>query len=86
MEHGANIVIHSATKYFDGHATSVGGVIVDGGNFDWTNGKYPGFTEADPSYHGIKYVEQFGKQAYIVKARVQLLRDLGSTLSPFNAF
>ncbi len=86
LEHGANIVIHSATKYFDGHATSVGGVIVDGGNFDWTNGKYPGFTEADPSYHGIKYVEQFGKQAYIVKARVQLLRDLGSTLSPFNAF
>ncbi|HOQ17743.1 MAG: O-acetylhomoserine aminocarboxypropyltransferase/cysteine synthase [Epulopiscium sp.] len=86
LEHGANVVVHSATKYFDGHATSVGGIIVDGGNFDWTNGKYPGFTEADPTYHGVKYVEQFGKQAYIVKARVQLLRDLGSTLSPFNAF
>lgn len=86
LEYGANVVVHSATKYFDGHATSVGGIIVDGGNFDWTNGKYPGFTEADPTYHGVKYVEQFGKQAYIVKARVQLLRDLGSTLSPFNAF
>lgn len=86
LELGANIVVHSATKYIDGHATSVGGVIVDGGNFDWTNGKYPDFVEADPSYHGVKYVEQFGKQAYIIKARVQLLRDLGSTLSPFNGF
>ncbi|NLK20490.1 MAG: O-acetylhomoserine aminocarboxypropyltransferase/cysteine synthase [Epulopiscium sp.] len=86
LEHGANIVIHSATKYIDGHATSVGGIIIDGGNFDWANGKYPDLVEPDPSYHGIKYVEQFGKQAYIVKARVQLLRDLGSTLSPFNGF
>lgn len=86
LEHGANIVIHSATKYIDGHATSVGGIIVDGGNFDWTKDKFPDLVEPDPSYHGVKYVEQFGRQAYIVKARVQLLRDLGSTLSPFNGF
>lgn len=86
LEHGANIVIHSATKYIDGHAASVGGVIVDGGNFNWNNGKYPELTEPDPSYHGVKYIEQFGKQAYIVKCRVQLLRDFGSSMSPFNAF
>jgi O-acetylhomoserine (thiol)-lyase len=86
LEHGANIVIHSATKYIDGHATSVGGIIVDGGNFDWTKDRFPDLVEPDPSYHGVKYVEQFGRQAYIVKARVQLLRDLGSTLSPFNGF
>lgn len=86
FEHGANIVIHSATKYIDGHATSVGGVIVDGGNFNWDNGKYPELTEPDPSYHGIKYYERFGETAYITKARVQLIRDLGTCLSPFNAF
>jgi O-acetylhomoserine (thiol)-lyase len=86
FEHGANVIVHSATKYIDGHATSVGGVIVDGGNFNWNNGKYPELTEADPSYHGIKYTESFGESAYIVKARVQLLRDLGNCLSPFNAF
>ncbi|WP_058485080.1 O-acetylhomoserine aminocarboxypropyltransferase/cysteine synthase family protein [Defluviitalea phaphyphila] len=86
LEHGANIVVHSATKYIDGHASSVGGIIIDGGNFNWNNGKYPDLVNPDPSYHGVKYVEQFGKQAYIVKARAQLLRDFGATLSPFNAF
>lgn len=86
FEHGANIVVHSATKYIDGHATSVGGVVVDGGNFNWDNGKFSEIVEADPSYHGIKYVESFGKSAYIVKLRVQLLRDIGNCMSPFNAF
>lgn len=86
FEHGANIVIHSATKYTDGHATSVGGIIIDGGNFNWDNGKFPGLTDPDPSYHGLRYYEAFGPAAYIVKARVQLLRDYGCTPSPFNAF
>ncbi|KLU74940.1 O-acetylhomoserine aminocarboxypropyltransferase/cysteine synthase family protein [Clostridium botulinum] len=83
---GANIVVHSATKYIDGHATTVGGIIIDGGNFNWNNGKFKELTESDPSYHGIKYVETFKDSAYIVKARVQLLRDLGVCVSPFNAF
>lgn len=86
FEHGANIVIHSATKYIDGHATSVGGVIVDGGNFNWDNGRYPELTEPDSSYHGLQYVKKFGPAAYIIKARVQLMRDLGMTPSPFNSF
>lgn len=86
FEHGANIVVHSSTKYTDGHATSVGGIIVDGGNFNWDNGKFPGLTEPDPSYHGLKYTEAAGPAAYITKARVQLLRDYGCTPSPFNAF
>jgi len=86
LEHGANIVVHSATKYIDGHATSVGGVIVDGGNFDWGNGRYPELTEPDSSYHGLKYLEAFGNLAYIVKARVQLMRDLGACPAPLNAF
>lgn len=86
FRHGAHIVVHSTTKYIDGHATSVGGLIVDGGNFDWENGKFPELTEPDPAYHGLRYVAQFGKLAYITKARVQLLRDLGFCLSPFNAF
>ncbi len=86
FKYGANIVIHSATKYIDGHATSLGGIIVDGGNFNWDNGKYPELTEPDESYHGVKYVETFKEAAYITKARVQLLRDLGCCLSPFNAF
>lgn len=86
FKYGANIVVHSATKYIDGHATSIGGIIVDGGNFNWENGKYPELTEPDPSYHGVKYVETFGNAAFITKARVQLLRDLGCCLSPFNAF
>ena len=86
FEHGANIVIHSATKYTDGHATSLGGVIIDGGNFNWDNGKFPGLTEPDPSYHGLKYFEAIGPAAYVTKARVQLLRDYGCTPSPFNSF
>lgn len=86
FEHGANIVIHSATKYIDGHATSVGGVIVDGGNFNWDNGRYPELTEPDDSYHGLQYVKSFGPLAYIIKARVQLMRDMGMTPSPFNSF
>jgi len=86
LELGANIVIHSATKYIDGHSTSVGGVIVDGGNFNWDNGKYQELVEPDPSYHGIKYVKDFEEKAYITKARVQMMRDYGMTLSPFNAF
>ena len=83
---GANIVTHSATKYIDGHASSIGGIIVDGGNFNWNNGKYPELTEPDPTYHGIVYTEKFGNAAYIVKARVQLLRDLGVCTSAFNAY
>ncbi|MGB9780156.1 homocysteine synthase [Caldanaerobacter sp.] len=86
IEFGADIVIHSTTKFIGGHGTSIGGVIVDSGKFNWANGKFPELTEPDPSYHGIRYVEEFGEKAYIVKARVQLLRDLGAALSPFNAF
>ena len=87
FEFGADIVIHSTTKYMDGHATSVGGVIVDSGNFDWTqNDKFPGLTTPDDSYHGITYTERFGKLAYVTKATAQLMRDLGSSPSPFNAF
>ncbi|WP_425539473.1 O-acetylhomoserine aminocarboxypropyltransferase/cysteine synthase family protein [Microaceticoccus formicicus] len=86
IEHGADIVIHSSTKYIDGHATSVGGVVVDSGNFDWTNGKFPHLTEKDPNYHGLSYTETFGEAAYIVKARAVFMRDLGTCLSPFNAF
>lgn len=86
IEHGADIVVHSATKFIGGHGTSIGGIIVDGGTFDWTNGKFPGLVEPDPSYHGISYTEALGNLAYIVKARVQLMRDLGAAISPFNAF
>ena len=86
IEHGADIVIHSTTKYMDGHAVQVGGVIVDSGNFDWTNGKFPEFTEPDESYHGVVYTESFRKAAYITKARVQLMRDLGCYPSAQNAF
>lgn len=85
FEHGANVVVHSATKFIGGHGTSIGGLIVDGGNFDWTSGKFPGFTEPDPSYHGIKYSD-LGAVAFVTKIRAQLLRDMGATLSPFNAF
>lgn len=86
FEHGANIVVHSTTKYSEGHAQTIGGIVVDGGNFDWTNGKFNDFTTPDPSYHGLKYVESFGQAAYIVKLRVTLLRDLGACMSPFNAY
>ncbi|WP_020059718.1 bifunctional O-acetylhomoserine aminocarboxypropyltransferase/cysteine synthase [Bacillus sp. 123MFChir2] len=84
FEHGANIVVHSTTKYIDGHASSLGGIVIDGGNFEWS--KFPEFVESDPSYHGVSYVKKFGQAAYIVKARVQLLRDYGNCMSPFNAY
>ncbi|TQI67092.1 PLP-dependent transferase [Clostridium sp. KNHs216] len=83
---GVDIVTHSTTKYMDGHAVQVGGAIVDSGNFNWENGKFPGLTEPDESYHGIVYTKQFGKAAYIVKARTHLMRDLGAQSSPNNAF
>lgn len=87
FEFGADIVVHSATKFIGGHGNSIGGVIVDSGNFDWSaSGKFPGFTEPDPSYHGIRYAQDLGSVAYILKARVQLLRDTGACISPFNAF
>jgi O-acetylhomoserine (thiol)-lyase len=92
FDHGADIVIHSATKFIGGHGTSIGGIVVDSGKFDWGNGNFPEFTEPDPSYHGLKYWEVFGNfpglgnVAFIIKLRVQLLRDLGPALSPFNAF
>lgn len=87
FDFGADIVTHSTTKYMDGHATQVGGVIVDSGNFDWTqNDKFPGLTTPDESYHGVTYTERFGKGAYITKAVVQLMRDLGSIPAPQNSF
>jgi len=88
IEWGADIVVHSTTKYMDGHATAVGGAIIDSGNFDWSAHKdqFHGLTTPDPSYHGIVYTEKFGKTAYLVKATVQLMRDFGSTASPMNAF
>ena len=88
FEHGADIVMHSTTKYMDGHATQVGGVVVDSGNFDWAAhaDKFPGLTQPDDSYHGLVYTEAFGKGAYITKCTVQLMRDLGCIPSPMNAF
>ena len=83
---GADIVVHSTSKYMDGHALQIGGVIVDGGNFDWTNGKFPDFTEPDESYHGIVYTETFGNMAYIIKARMQLMRDIGAYPAANSAF
>ena len=87
IDHGADIVVHSATKFMGGHGTSIGGVVVDAGKFDWTqNDKFPGLTEPDASYHGLRFVEALGPIAYIIKLRVSLLRDIGAALSPFNAF
>lgn len=87
IEHGVDIVVHSATKFIGGHGTSIGGVIVDAGKFDWkASGKFPGLTEPDPSYNGVVYTDAVGPIAYIIKARVQLLRDMGAALSPFNSF
>ncbi|WP_262324389.1 bifunctional o-acetylhomoserine/o-acetylserine sulfhydrylase [Acidiferrimicrobium sp. IK] len=87
LAHGADIVVHSATKFIGGHGTAIGGVIVDGGTFDFgASGRHPGFTEPDPSYHGLKYWEALGPGAYIAKARVQGMRDMGAAISPFNAF
>lgn len=86
LEHGADIVVHSATKFIGGHGTTMGGVIIDGGKFDWSNGRFPGFTEPDPSYHGVVYSRDIGAAAFIIKARVQLMRDTGAAISPFNSF
>ena len=86
IEHGADIVVHSATKFIGGHGTSIGGVIVDSGKFDWNNGKFPQITEPSPGYHDLKFSETFGELAFIIKVRVEGLRDLGPCVSPFNAF
>ena len=86
IEHGVDIVVHSCTKIIGGHGTSIGGVVIDSGKFDWTNGKFPELTEPDASYHGLKYAETFGNLAYILKIRTGVLRDTGACLSPFNAF
>jgi O-acetylhomoserine (thiol)-lyase len=87
LEHGADIVVHSATKFIGGHGTAIGGVLVDGGNFDFgASGRHPSFVEPDPSYHGLKYWEALGPGAYVAKARVQFLRDLGPAIAPFTAF
>lgn len=86
IEHGADIVVHSATKYIGGHGTSIGGVIIDSGNFDWSPEKFPEICDPDPGYHGLKYKEAFGKAAFIAKARVQFMRDTGACISPFNSF
>jgi O-acetylhomoserine (thiol)-lyase len=86
LEHGADIVVHSLTKYIGGHGTSLGGIVVDSGKFDWANGKFPDLVNPDPSYHGLKFYETFKGLAYILKLRVSTLRDTGAALSPFNAF
>jgi len=92
IEHGADVVMHSCTKWIGGHGTSIGGILVDAGRFDWSNGKFPGFTEPDESYHGLKYWDTFGafpglgNVAFIIKARVQGMRNIGPCPSPFNAF
>jgi O-acetylhomoserine (thiol)-lyase len=87
FKHGADIIVHSATKFIGGHGTSIGGVIVDSGKFDWAaSGRFPGLVEPDPSYHGVRYVEAVGPLAYIIKARVQLLRDMGAATTPFNSW
>ena len=86
IEWGADIVLHSATKFIDGHGTSIGGVIVDSGRFDWANGKFPGMIEPSPGYHGLRFFETFGELGFLMKARAESLRDIGSCLSPFNGF
>lgn len=86
IEHGADIVVHSATKFIGGHGNSMGGIVVDSGKFNWNNGKFPSLTEADPSYHGLVYTDAQGDLAYIIRLRIQVLRDLGAAISPFNSF
>lgn len=87
IEHGADIVVHSATKFIGGHGTSLGGVIIDSGKFDWAaSGKFPQLTEPDPNYHGVRFVEAAGAAAYVLRIRAVLLRDTGACISPFNAF
>ena len=85
LQHGADIVVYSLTKFIGGHGTSIGGAVVDGGKFPWNNGKFPEFTEPDPSYHGLKYWDALGAISYIIKMRVSLLRDMGACISPFNS-
>ncbi len=86
FDYGIDIAVYSCTKFIGGHGSAIGGAIVDSGNFDWGTGKFPELTEPDPSYHGVKYLERFGKLAYIVKARTQILRDMGACISPFNSW
>ena len=86
FEHGADIVVHSATKFLGGHGTSIGGVVVDSGRFDWSNGRYPVVADPSPAYHGLAFHETFGVYGYLMKLRAETLRDLGAALSPFNAF
>ena len=86
IEYGADIIVHSATKFIGGHGTSIGGTIIDGGKFDWTSGKFPQLTEPSPGYHGLRFAETFGEMAYIIKCRVEGLRDLGPCAAPFNSF
>ena len=87
LEHGADIVVHSMTKFIGGHGNSIGGVIIDGGTFDYgASGRFPNFTEPDPSYHGLAFWPALGHGSYIIKARVQMLRDIGAAISPQNAF
>ncbi len=86
IEHGADVVVHSATKFIGGHGTCIGGVIVDGGTFPWNNGTFPEMVEPSPGYHGMRYWETFGNFTFILKARVEMMRDLGACMSPFNAF
>ena len=86
LQHGADIVVYSLTKFIGGHGTSIGGCVVDGGSFPWNNGKFPEFTEPDPSYHGLKFWDALGNISYIIKMRVELLRDMGACISPFNSF
>ncbi|MEZ4562555.1 MAG: O-acetylhomoserine aminocarboxypropyltransferase/cysteine synthase family protein [Thermomicrobiales bacterium] len=86
LEHGADIVVHSATKFIGGHGTAIGGIIVESGRFDWNNGNFPGLTDPSPGYHGIRFTETFGEYAYLMKARVESVRDIGPSISPFNSF
>ena len=86
IEHGIDIVVHSCTKLIGGHGTSIGGIVIDSGGFNWDNGKFPGLTEPDASYHGLRYIQAFGNLAYIIKIRTHILRDTGACMSPFNAF
>ena len=86
LEHGADIVVYSLTKFIGGHGTSIGGAVVDGGTFPWNNGKFPEFTEPEPSYHGLKFWDALGNLSYIIRMRVTILRDIGACLSPFNSF
>jgi len=86
IEFGADIVVHSLTKYLNGHGNSIGGMLVDGGKFDWSNGRFPEFVEPDPSYHGLRCYETFGNLTFAIRSRIHMLRDMGACLSPFNAF